>query len=250
MSYDFEESSGQRITYAPNADYTSQVSVAFWTKIESLPGAHQMHFVDKGKDDAGNNRNFSIYWTPASGGQIGVSWDQPSGAYHEFSYNINLASAPNIVGSWASWYAEIDWTQNPDSCVIWINGTQYTLSNTFGGNDSTPLTTATQQLSLGGEHGSSDNVNNFDGLMSDVGIWSDVVGSTRASGLYNSGSGGLVSTLYPTNLIEDIPLRDDPDNDGGGSGTLSSSPPTLSSDNPFAVGGTTRKYLLTTLGVG
>lgn len=229
MAYDFEESSGQRITYSPNADYSSYLAFSVWLKWESLPGSHQAHIISKGKNDSGADRNFSFLWTPASGGLIRFAWSNPSGSFSEW----DVANNPS-TGAWQHWYGEVDWTTNPDAPVLWMNGSSISLSNSFGGNDRTPLATATQQLSIGGEHGSTDNNNNFDGLIAEVALWNDLGGSTRMAGMYNSGAGGKADTLYPTNLTEYIRLKDDTTNAMGGSGTLSSSAPTLSGDHPFS----------------
>lgn len=230
MAYDFEESSGQRITYSTvHADYSSQVSIAFWLKAESNPGAHQAHFVDKGINNSGGDRNISVAWTPASGGQWFISFSDSSNNYSEWT-----AAGNPTTGTWQHFYLEVDWTTNPDTFLFWVDGSSVTLSNSFGSNNATPSNDATQHISIGGEHGSADNVNNTDGLLAEVAFWSDIVGASRASGLYNSGAGGRADVLYNTNLVEYIRLKDDPDNSKGGSGTLSASAPTLSADHPFS----------------
>lgn len=227
MSYDFEESSGQRITYATvHSDYTSTVTISVWIKPESLPGAHQMHFVDKGINSSSGDRNFSVAWTPASGGQWFISFSDSSNNYSEWT-----ASGNPTLGVWTHLYVEIDWTTNPDTFLLWVNGSSTSLSCSFGLNNRTPSTDATQHITIGGEHGSASNVNNMDGLIAEVAIWSDVVGSSRASGMYNSGSGGKADALYPTNLVEYIDLDGDADNSKGGSGSVTGA--TLSTAHPF-----------------
>lgn len=219
-AFDFEEASSQRITYTPNTtSYPSKVSLSFWFKPESLPGAHQMHFVDLGSSSNWNPRHFGAYWTPASGGQVGISWINSSGpTYSEWTASYTLT-----VGNIYHFYYEIDWTVNPNTAKLWINGSSVTLTNTFGTNYLIPTGTF-DQLSVGGEHGSGTTGNYVDGLLSDILIWSDNVGSTRASGLYNSGNGARGDILYPTNLTENIRLRVDASNAVGGGGTLLNAP--------------------------
>lgn len=228
MSYDFEEGSSQRITYTPNtAAYSTTVSISFWVKAESLPGAHQMHFIDLGASASWNPRNVSAYWTPAGGGTIGISWINASGpTFAEWTKAYTLSTS-----AWTHFYFEVDWSTNPDTVLCWINGSSQALTCTFGSNNLTPAGTY-GQISVGGEHGSGTTGNYMDGLLAEIAVWSDVVGSTRASGLYNSGNGGTASVLYPTNLTEDIRLYADANNAIGGSGNLLNTP-VFSSTHPF-----------------
>lgn len=224
MAYDFEEADGDRIdNITSHADYTTTVSCSFWVKAESNPGSHQAIFVSKGKDGA-NEPNCRFLWTPAGGGDV-YTVAYAGGGFHEWK-----ADYSPTTGSWEHWYFEIDWTTNPDTHRFWVNGVEKTMTHNFGTNNITPSTTATQTITLGGSD--TGDANNADALISDVAFWSDIVGVTRAQGLYNSGNGGLAAALYPTNLVEDIPLRVDPDNRKGGAGSLVNTP-VLSTDNPF-----------------
>lgn len=224
MAYDFEEADGDRIdNITSHADYTTTVSCSFWVKAESNPGSHQAIFVSKGKDGA-NEPNIRFLWTPAGGGDVYTA------VYAGGGFNEWKADYSPTTGAWEHWYFEIDWTTNPDTHLFWVNGVAKTMTHNFGSNNITPSTTATQTITLGGSD--TGDANNADALISDVAFWTDIVGETRAQGLYNAGNGGLAAALYPTNLVEDIPLRVDPDNRKGGAGSLVNTP-VLSTDNPF-----------------
>lgn len=244
MAVDLEEASNQRITYTPNTTpYTTVAEGSLWLKVESLPGAHQMHFFDLGASTNWNPRNISIYWTPAGGGQMGISWINSAGpTFSEWTASYSLPT-----GSWFHLYWAIDWTTNPDTALMWGNGSSISLSNTFGTNNQTP--TGTQdQISIGGEHGSGTTGNYYDGLIAEVAVWSNAVGSSRMSGMYNSGAGGRADSLYPTNLTEYIRYKDDFSNSIGGSGTGLNSP-SIVADHPFADAATTI-HTMVLLGAG
>lgn len=222
-SYDFEESEGDRVDDFPShADYTTTVSCSFWVKAESLPGSHQMIIVSKDKDGA-NEPNIRYLWTPAGGGDVYIA------SYAGGGLNEWKADYSPTLGVWEHWYFESDWTTNPDTHRFWVNGVEKTVTHNYGSNNITPQTTATQTITLGGSAVSDPN--NYDGLLSDVAFWSDIVGETRADGLYNLGKGVRPHVAYPTNLTEDIPLRVDLSNSKGGSGTNNGA--TKVSGSPF-----------------
>src|SRR3990167_7493687 len=108
MAYDFEEASDQYILYTPNANYTQKVAVSVWCYFESFPAGHMMQFVTKGKNNAGNDRNFSIGWHPNP--RISIGWFNPAGSIHEWAHDITLST-----GQWYHFYMEIDTTTNPDT---------------------------------------------------------------------------------------------------------------------------------------
>jgi hypothetical protein len=218
MAYDFEESSGQRISYTPNADYTSKLAVAAWVNFEALSGSHQMHIVSKGKSDAGNDRNFSMKYTPAGGGIVRLAWTSSVGTFVEYDNTHSPSTA-----AWQLWYAEVDWSTNPDTALLWIAGVSKALTRSAGGDNTTPTTGATQRLSIGAEHATADNDNNFDGLIAEVALWNTLGGATRMNML----NAGFSPAFFKDGLVEYIPLIRSLHNLRGGSGTLSTSNPVV-----------------------
>lgn len=223
MSRDFEESSSMRAEFASHGDFTTKVSISFWLKAESNPGAHQAIFVSKTRQGF-DRPNFSLLWTPAGGGDVYTV------AYAGGSFNEWKADYSPTLAAWEHWYFELDWTTNPDTHLFWVNGVAKTMTHNFGSNNVTPDVTATQVYSIGGP-GASTNF--ADGLLAEIAVWSDLVGITRATTLYNNGRGARASDVYPANLVEYIRFKgDDLTNVKGGTGTLTNAP-TRSLDHPF-----------------
>lgn len=225
MSYDFEESGGGNsiISTTTHANFTTTVSVSFWIKAESNPGSHQAVFISKTRD--GYDRpNFKCLWTPAGGGDV-YTVVYAGGVFNEWK-----ADYSPTTGVWEHWYFEMDWTTNPDTHLFFVNGVAKTMSLNYNSNNVTPDTTATQKYIFG--KNDVGDANAADAKLAEFAVWSDIVGETRADGMYNSGSGGAADALYNTNLVEYWSLYADPNNAKGGSGTVSGA--TLSADHPFA----------------
>ena len=172
-----------------------------------------MQFVTKGKNNAGNDRNFSIGWHPNP--RISIGWFNPAGSIHEWAHDITLST-----GQWYHFYMEIDTTTNPDTVLLWIDGVSKTMSFLSGTNNSDMISTATQEIAIGREHGGG---NQMDGLIAEVGIWSDIVGESRALML----SKGFSPAFFRNNLTEYIPLIRNLHNLKGGTGTMSASNPVV-----------------------
>lgn len=214
MAYDFEFSdAADRIQFPSNADYTSTVSVAISVFAESNPGTNQTNYLIKHKSGANDNKNFFFTWTPGGGGDVYVGWSRSdTGANNEWKIDYTPSTS-----AWTHFYFSIDWTTNPDTVLVWANGTSQTCTHNFGSNNIGPLTTATQVYSIGGPPAGDPNFT--DGLIANIGVWSDL-DTSRVAPL----SKGFSPHFFPNNRKECIHLVRDLVNCHGGSGTLSGTP--------------------------
>lgn len=221
MSYDFEFSNAaDRLVSDSHADFTSQVSVSLWLKSESNPGTNQTNYFLKTKSGANSDHNFGITWTPSGSGDIYIMWHNPSTTMNEWKADYNPT-----VGAWTHFYFSIDWTTNPDTVSLWINGASQTVTHNFGSNNIAPVTAATQVYYIGGP-GSGDP-NFTDGKLAEIAVWSDL-DTTRIAPL----AAGASPILFPTNRVEYWMLREGLANENGGVATISGGTPVFSTDHP------------------
>ena len=219
MAYDFEfTGGGDRIVFDSHGDFTTKVAVSLWVKVESNPGTNQTNYLIKTKSGANSDHNFAITWTPAGGGDIYILWHNPTTVANEWRTDYTPT-----VGAWTHFYFTIDWTTNPDTVSLWINGTSMTMAHNAGSNNVDPLTSATQVYYVGGPV--VGDPNNTDGLIADIGVWSDIGNTARQAGLYSRSS-----MFYPENRVECMPLVNSPENLEGGTGTVTEA--VLSTDRP------------------
>lgn len=221
MSYDFEFSNAaDKLTSTPHADFTTTVSCSFWLKSESNPGTNQTNYFTKSKSGANSDINFRCTWTPAGGGDIYVAFTTTSTSFNEWKCDYTPT-----VGVWTHFYFSIDWTTNPDTVLVWINGSSQTVTHSFGSNNVTPDTTATQAYYIGGPGAGDPNFT--DGKLAEIGVWSDL-DTTRVAGLASGNS----PRFYSTNLVDYWQLREGLENEKGGVATISGGTPVFSTDHP------------------
>ncbi len=178
---DLERSSSQHFSIADGSqtglDFSTEMTVALWVKFESLPASNEeaMRFIYKYADDDGNN-NKSYYFAL-------IHLD---GELKLFSSTISDSCTSGSSQTWTpstdTWY-HVAMTYATGTVKQYINGTQ--LGSTFTGR-CTSIRNGAAAFSVGaGNSGASA----LDGIIDEVGVWSEALSDAEIAELYASGDG-------------------------------------------------------------
>jgi hypothetical protein len=160
MARNFVRASGHYINFNPVlTDYTTKLSLGFWIKFTTAPGSGERYMLFcKHKD--GNDINFHLeYRNDAGTKRLQLAWSQPVATFSIYHHDVDLAT-----DTWYHLCVTADWTTNPDTIVLYIDGASVALTLT-GSNNATPTTGAIQAATLG-RHGTL-NQNYLNGDMAE-----------------------------------------------------------------------------------
>lgn len=178
-------------------DETSDLSIACWFRLDTLPASGSYSFVQKYDSTTGNRSYYFDFLK--SGATYGLN-----STFHTGSGGIGAyRSGTFSTGTW--YHAAVTFKAGSGTSgevKFYIDGTQ--LGTTATG-DCPALQDVTQDFRVGAN---SDNATgHIDGDIDELGFWSRTLSSTDISDLYNSGSGipydagGGGSTFTPKMII-------------------------------------------------
>lgn len=178
---DFESTNNESLTISDASqvglDMTDDMSVSLWMKIESFPGSKQLAFWDKYKATA--NQRSVIFQVIGSSQVLECRvWSSTDG--NSNSTTTNTLSA----GTW--YHIVVTYNASTGAIKIYIDGTEasYSTSTTGASN----IAQNTENIRIGARSYDT-NINPFDGIMDEYGVWNKVLSSAEVTELYNSGAG-------------------------------------------------------------
>jgi hypothetical protein len=158
-------------------DITGDISVHAWLKPESAPGTDIQYQVVNKFLAAGDQRSYAFRYEDASGTKK-LTMQVGTGASSEnLSVNQNLGTGTFHDVVWT-------WKASNSTLTVYVDGSS--IGTDVGSY--TSLFSGTAPFIVG-DSANLDVMNNFDGIIDEVGVWSRVLTSTEVSELYNSGSG-------------------------------------------------------------
>lgn len=180
LGADFELSSSEFLSIADASqtglDLTSDYTISFWYKFESLPAEDDQHvLLCKGGQGAGTPGSYGVGTLHVSGGQKSFRfWNRNTTTLdiHDFNYSILTATWYNIIARFG------DSGKTYDLAVNGVDQTQQT--GTLASSNGTGAF-ALNSVGAGGAYS--------DGIMDEVGIWSRRITDAEIDELYNGGAG-------------------------------------------------------------
>ncbi len=167
MARNFVHTSNQRIEFATLSDYTTQISWSCWVNAASDASPVQFFVMfSKSKDD-GSDNNISIdYRTRAGVRNIEIYWTQPTSTFQEY---VVTTGFPLTNGTWFHIAFAIDWTTNPDSVTLWVDGASQSLTLAAGSNNATPSIGTPIKARIGSLIDASGF--SWDGQLAEMAVW-------------------------------------------------------------------------------
>ena len=143
----------------PNtANIGTLLSVSTWVKPASAGAAGANYYFSKGNNTGDVNWAFGY-----TGGVVRLVYTDSFVSFVVWSYTVTLT-----VGQWYHLAWTVDWTTNPDTVTVWIDGTQHAATCTLGSNNSLPTTTNPQTTAIGGYVGANFT---FDGSLAEPAVF-------------------------------------------------------------------------------
>ncbi len=165
-------------------DLSTELSFSLWTKLESAPGT-QYQFINKHSQP--NNECYFFGYRTASTPNLRLLVDKTGNG------TVSDVLGINTTLNNAQWYhLVVTWTGSNKTAKFYIDGTQ-SGSDQVGTNVDTIFNSAAA-FGIG-----TSLVEDFDGMIDEVGVWSRALTSTEVSQLYNSGN-GLAYPLTTTSI--------------------------------------------------
>jgi len=167
MARNFDTASNHRIEIASLSDYSTQLSFSVWVNPTTDPSAAQFYTMFSHASGPPESRNMDIDYRRRSGVQhVEISWTQPIGSYIEWVVSTGFTL---LLGVWHHIAFAIDWTTNPDSVSMWIDGAAQTMSF-VGSDNATPTATGTPLFDRIGSYADSAN-SAWDGSIAELASW-------------------------------------------------------------------------------
>lgn len=198
--YDLENTEGDRIILANNADFRfgqsdhtdRAFSFSVWLNAESLPTTGRS-IIAKGTTISGGHEYQSQVWT--DGNLSFAVFDYSSTAKY---LSVQLAN-PFTVGSWIHYVMTYDGSSTAAGIKFYINGVNQTLLDWSSGGYTGMPYNGTSALQFGRPPWTTGTYG-WDGLMDQFAIWAKELSSEQVSTLYATGN-GIFYTDY-TAIIE------------------------------------------------
>lgn len=167
-SLDLESSSSQYAYVADNAalSITGDISIEAWVKVESLPGTN-MAIVSK--YELNNQRAYIFHVTTDNKLRIQWNSDGTSGTSTQWTTTSAVFSASDI-GKWVHIAIALDVSARSATC--WKDGVSQAGSNNSG--TATSIADTTADFAIGMRLNTGTPGEFFDGLISNVRVWSDI----------------------------------------------------------------------------
>lgn len=172
MARKFLGSANEYITIpsVPDAPLAIKLTFGCWFRKDVGATVSEYHTLfSKGKSGDSSDRHLWIdHRLRSSVEHLEVVWTQPYATSIEYYSPVALA-----VGRWYHLLLTCNWTTNPDTIALYLNGIPLALTNS-GGTNAAPTTGATQVTSLGNIPTAAAD-RRFEGDLAEVFLLSDVI---------------------------------------------------------------------------
>jgi len=217
MARGFVKASSQSLTPVGLSDLTSQMSFGCLFSPGSTVGEASFNTL-LSKGASGTDRNYGFDYRGISGVEkLEVYWTQPASTYVEHSATVVLSNSVFISIVWT-----IDWTTNPDTVTLYVDGVSQSLE-LLGSNNSSPTTAATQAARIGAFSTGADFL---DGSLAELFVTSDIVSASEAASLAKRFSPDLVLRRHAFDCYFPLIGNNSPETDPltGKTATLNNAP--------------------------
>lgn len=142
--------SSQSLSTTALPDFTTRFTFEGWINTNSTPVIAVTPFrtiFSKGTTGVNGNRNIGIDYRNDGAVKLEIYWTSPAaGTFIEYTYTVTLTPS-----TWYHLVIAIDWSTNPDTVILYLNGISQSLT-LVGSNNGTPTTTAPQTSAIGSLH--------------------------------------------------------------------------------------------------
>lgn len=197
MAYHFTKSSLQNIDVPGFPSFSTKLTLSAWIFVDATPTSSQnLAVFSRGTTAGGDQRNYSFDYRNSSGTvETQNAWTTSTGNYTGYAKTITLSTS-----TWIHICDTVDWSTNPDTVQLYINGTAQNPSLNVGTNNTTPQTSGstTRIASL------YDGNDAFNGSLAELAVWFDVLNASEVASL---ALGFSPWAVHSANLKLYVPLR-------------------------------------------
>ncbi|MBX4192571.1 LamG domain-containing protein [Candidatus Parcubacteria bacterium] len=175
-------------------DFSSEMSAAFWIKLDSEPtqDGGWAGLIGKDSNADTDERGYDFYYIKAAGSSgDGANVLRFYAFDHSGSHQRRSVIQTLATSTWYHIAVTWDGTQSQNSRIkIYVNGTENTNEGSETAGDITTINDSTGPFMIGAEpFVLGTNRYKVDGVFDEVGIWDRALTAQEVSDLYNSGSG-------------------------------------------------------------
>ena len=145
----FTASNSDKVVLATTGQaVTDYFSFVYWFKLSVLPGQGVSSCIISKGNAANVSSNYYVRFEGTLGSvRAGMVWTTSPGASTYWVKDTNISSLSMNVWHHLAW--TVDWTTNPDTVKVYLDGVVDTVTLASGSNNGPPTTTATQVMTIG-----------------------------------------------------------------------------------------------------